>query len=108
MQITFRKKLGPVRWSADLSSVGEEEAMAVESLSPIAPTPILGNKGFFLAVAHNVIFRAFCLLTLISPVLSKELLELDNQSYEALSLSLPLFPCPKKGANTLPTWSRVK
>lgn len=87
--------------SADLSSVREEEAMAGESLSLTVPTPTPENKGFFLAMAHTVVFRAFSVsLTLISPVLPEGLLELDSQNYEALSLSVPLFPYPKKGANT--------
>lgn len=50
--------------------------------------------------AQNAIFRFFSiLLTLTSPVVPEGLPELDDQTYRALSLSVPLFPPSKKGGD---------
>lgn len=109
MQTTFRKKLGPVGYQRALQILVLWGKRRQWNHRLPLPPPTLGNKGFFLAMACNVIFRAFSVfLILISPVSPEGLLELDNQSYEALRVSVPLFPCSKQGANTIPNWLKVK
>lgn len=87
--------------TVDLGSMKEEVAGAVEPVSPTGTPP---KQGVFPShTAQNAVFRFFSnLLTLTSPVVPEGLPELDDQTYGTLSLSVPLFPPPKKVVTTIP------